>query len=450
MTIFSRREALGAGLALLAGCASRESRTGAFAISTFSADVTPPIGHPLLAGLCPPAASVADPLFAKGLVLYGGDKPLVICCVDWCEIRNSSHDRWRAALAEAAGTTPDRVLVSCVHQHDAPLADLEADRILRDHGLPDRITDPDFHERAVRGVAAALKGAPSRRVTHLGLGRAKVEEVASNRRTIGADGKPRHDRMSACRDPKLREQPEGTIDPWLRAISFWDGNRALAVLSSYAVHPMSYYRTGQVSADFPGLARRRRQEDDPEVLQIYASGCSGNVIAGKYNDGERKTRVVLADRLYRGMKAAWEATERRPLDRLAFRSAPLRIESRYTPAELEKKLDPAVPADQRVRAAMGLAWSRRARPLDLPVVDFGGAQLALLPGETYVEYQLHAQELRPDAFVMALGYGECAPGYIPTERHREERDSNLDDWCWSAPGSEPALKAALRTALATA
>lgn len=447
MTTLSRREALGAGLALMGGCATQGTMGGSFRLATFSADVTPPIGHPLLAGLCLPAAEIADPLFAKGFALFGAEKPIVVCAVDWCEIRNEAHDRWRSALAEAAGTTPDRVLVSCVHQHDAPLADLEADRILRARGLPDRITDPDFHERAVRGVAASLKGAEPRTITHLGLGRAKVEQVASNRRTIGDDGRPRHDRMSACRDPKLREQPEGTIDPWLRAISFWDGDRAVAALSSYAVHPMSYYRTGKVSADFPGLARRRRQEDDPSVLQVYASGCSGNVIAGKYNDGTPAMRPVLADRLYRGMKLAWEATDRRPIERIAFRSAPLRIEPRFTTDELERKLDPAVPASQRVQAAMGLAWTRRARPLDLPAIDFGGALLALLPAESYVEYQLLAQELRSDAFVMAMGYGDCAPGYIPTERHWEEKDSNLADWCWAAPGSEAAMGAALSRAL---
>jgi hypothetical protein len=452
----TRRDALGAGLALLAGCASPSPGGAGFRIAPFSADVTPPIGHPLLAGLCLPAAEIADPLFAKGFVLLGGSAPIVQCAVDWCEIRNESHDRWRAALAEAAGTTPTRVLLSCVHQHDAPLGDLEADRILRAEGLPDRITDPEFHERAVRATAATARKAVShaRPVTHLGLGRARVEQVASNRRTIGADGTPRHDRMSACRDPKLREQPEGTIDPWLRTISFWDGDRPLVALSSYATHPMSYYRTGKVSADFPGLARRKRQEEDPSVLQIYASGCSGNVIAGKYNDGSPEMRPVLAERMHRGMKTAWESTERRPLERVSFRAASLRLEPRgapgFTVAELEKKLDPATPANQRVLAAMGLSWRKRADAgyrLDVPAIDFGGAQIVLLPGESYVEYQLLAQELRPDQFVMALGYGECAPGYIPTERHWEEKDSNLNDWCWVAPGAQPAMTSALREAL---
>jgi hypothetical protein len=46
-----------------------------------------------------------------------------------------------------------------------------------------------------------------------------------------------------------------------------------------------------------------------------------------------------------------------------------------------------------------------------------------------------------------MGYGECAPGYIPIERAWAENDSNLHDWCWVAPGAERALTQALEMAL---
>jgi hypothetical protein len=48
---------------------------------------------------------------------------------------------------------------------------------------------------------------------------------------------------------------------------------------------------------------------------------------------------------------------------------------------------------------------------------------------------------------MTAGYGESAPGYIPTEQHRNENDTNLGDWCWVAPGAEAKLKAAIQAAL---
>ena len=88
-----------------------------------------------------------------------------------------------------------------------------------------------------------------------------------------------------------------------------------------------------------------------------------------------------------------------------------------------------------------------AGQVGLPALDLGEAQLVLLPGESYVEYQLLAQKLRPDSFVVALGYGECATGYVPTDRAVKEGDSNLRDWCWVAPGAEKALTEALAKAL---
>jgi hypothetical protein len=451
----SRREALAVAASLGAGRALGADAHG-FRLSTFVAEVSPPPRHPLMAGGIAPAAKVEDPLFAHGLVLLGAGKPIGLVAVDWCEIRNDAHDRWRQAVADALRTDARRVLVSCVHQHDAPVADLEAERLLRTHQAAGSICDPGFHEQAVRRVARAAAACldQARRVTHLGTGQARVSAVASNRRYPGPDGKPRFDRTSATRDANVREQPEGTIDPWLKALSFWDGDRPVAVLSCYATHPMSSYGTGGVSADFVGLARQRRQADDPAVFQLYGSGCSGNVTAGKYHDGSADNRPLLAERLYQAMAAAWKATERQPLQGIDCRGVPLRLEPRggegFTVEDLAKRLTTDPRPFGQCLAALGLSWRKRAgagHQIDVPVIDLGAAQLLLLPGESYVEFQLAAQRLRPDSFVMTLGYGECAPGYVPTERAFQEGDGNLRDWCWVAPGAEEAMTKALGAAL---
>ena len=108
-----------------------------------------------------PAREVVDPLFARGFVLLGAGRPVVLAAIDWCEIRNDAFDRWRTALAEAAGTEPRRVLVTSLHQHDAPdrrpRRPAPARRAAR---APGSICDPDFHEQAVRGVATARPRGP--------------------------------------------------------------------------------------------------------------------------------------------------------------------------------------------------------------------------------------------------------------------------------------------------
>ena len=426
-------------------------------LASFSAEVTVPMGHALMGGGIAPAKSIADPLWANGFILTGASEPIVVASIDWCEIRNDAYTAWREAMAKAAGTTPARVLVSSVHQHDAPVVDLTAEKLLREAKAKGSVCDPEFHAKAVGRVARAVAQAVKspRRITHVGTGQAKVENLASNRRFLTADGKPSFSRGSATRDEFARKQPEGTIDPYLKTISFWEDETPVAALSVYATHPMSYYGTGAISSDFPGLARKRRQADLPNVAQIYASGASGNVTAGKYNDGHPANRPVLADRLYRAMAEAWKGTKRQPLDKVGFRSIAYRLEPRdgpgFTIEDLKSKLKNDFRSFGQCLAAMGLSWRMRCdegHKLALPVLDFGSAQLLLLPGEAYVEYQLLAQKTRPDSFVVAMGYGECATGYVPTDRAVKENDSNLSDWCWVAPGAEKALTAAIRQGLA--
>jgi hypothetical protein len=427
-----------------------------FRLSTFSADVTVPLGHGMMGGSWL-SKSISDPLEAHGIVLIGEKTPaIVIVSVDWCEIRNEAFDRWKEVLAESAATTPDRVLVTAIHQHDAPVADLEAERILRERKLQGTVCDIEFHEKAVLRVATALKQSLSktRPVNEIGIGKAKVEKVASNRRYTTPDGAVKFDRMSRTVDPVAVAAEEGTIDPWLRSISFWDGDREIAVISAYAVHPMSYYGQGEVSADFPGLARRRRQKETPGTEQIYVNGCAGNVVAGKYNDGTPRSRLELADRIYRAMTEASQKLVRYPLEKIVFRTAAVRLEPRndagYSVQDLERKLVETTPRFGQCLAAMGLSWRRRldaGHKIEIPAIDFGPAVFMLLPGESYVEYQLAAQAMCPDKFVVVAGYGEGGTGYVPTEKHIADRDPNLGDWWWVAPGSEPRMLNAIRTVL---
>ena len=453
-TTISRREMLSALSAPLLLASAQNSPD--LSIATFRVDVTCPIDHPLLARRQGIAREVADPLYAHGLVLHGSDDPIAIVAVDWCEIRNDAYDRWRVLLAEAAETSTDRILLCSVHQHDAPLADLGAERLLTEVGMAGETLDTEFFEQTGRRIAAALRESSngSRRVSHLGLGRAKVEKIASNRRVVLSDGTVTFRRGSNGAVDRLnREADDGLIDPWLKTISFWDGDTPLAALNSYAVHPMSYYGTGEVSADFVGMARDRRRRDDPSVHQMYLSGCSGDVTAGKYNDASRANRAVLADRLYQAMKDAWQASERVPCKSVGFRSVELDLEFRqdpeYTADAMRRVLqDEQAGRKERVLAAMGLSTLQRLRDgrrIDFPCLDLGAAKILLFPGESFVGYQLLAQQLLPDSFVMSIGYGECWTGYLPTE---SAFDDGFDGhWVWVAPGAEARIEAALERVL---
>jgi len=392
-------------------------------LTVFQSDATPPLGHPLCGGWIEPVRGVDDPLRALGIVLLGAGSPVVLCVVDWCGLRNEANRAWRQALAHAANTTPERVAVHCVHPHNAPFADVEAERLLQSvHGAPS--LDLPFFDRVVQHSADALRAALKKTApfSHIGIGQARVEQVASNRRIVGADGKVHFTRYSATKDPKIRAEPEGLIDPWLKTLSFWQDEKPLAALSYYAVHPMSYYGDGRVSADFCGLARQKRQDEDPRMFQMYFNGCAGNVTAGKYNDGAKANRPLLRDRIYAALKSAWEATKRHPLTSYEWRIEPIRFaprrEKSFGEDESRKALaDAKAVKARRGNAAFQLAWLKRLdRPIELTCLDLGKALVLHLPGEPFIEYQLKAQELRKDAFVCVAGYGDGGPGYIPTDR----------------------------------
>lgn len=433
----------------------------ALRVAPFRAEITPPVGGTLFNNVR--ARSIVDPLWALGVVLLPAGKnelPVVIAALDWCELRNRTYDDWRQALAEAAGTRRERVLLSCVHQHDAPYVDADAQRMLEAAGSPPgRICEPDFdaamRKRVASAVAASLSAA--RRVTHIGAGQGKVEQVASNRRYVLPDGKVSYGRSSATRDAAVRNMPEGLIDPWVKTVSFWDGADCVAALHCYSTHPMSYYGQGDVSADFVGMGRAKMQAAAPGTHHVYLTGCAGDTMVGRYNDGNHANRPILAGRMFDGMMAAWKTTKRHGVpSRLGFANAALRFPPRLTPgfseAEQRAKL-----ADQqqnyRVRseAALALSWlGRQSQPVDVPAVDLGAAQIVQVPAEAFVQYQLWAQaEGRSGAMVLAPGFGECAPGYIPTAR--DAADGYDDHYSWvGIAESEAPMRAAIREALINA
>jgi hypothetical protein len=394
-------------------------------IGTFKVDVTPPKGSPLCDGLVPPATGVNDPLSARGIVLKADKQPpVVLVAFDWVGIGNEGHDAFRKAIAEACKTPVDRVCVHTLHQHDAPGCDFLAEKIAAAAGLPNQLFPVEFTREATRRVAAAAAKAASHleTVTDVGYGKGLVEKVASSRRILGPDGKVKYARMSASKDPVGRELPEGLIDPNVRMVSFWNKDRAIAVLTYYATHPQSYYYTGKCSADFVGMARDEAEAAEKPGLHIHFNGAGGNVAAGKYNDGTHAMRPVLARRLAEGMKRAWDDTKKVPVGELSFdwatRDVVLPLGEWYDEKEQTTTLhDESQKLIPRLRAARNIAWAKRvAEGHKIPIgrLRLGPIDILQMPGELFVEYQLAAQQMRPDSFVCMAAYGDYGPGYIGT------------------------------------
>jgi len=423
-------------------------------VTTFRADVTPPLGSMVFGSVR--AERLRDPLSVRGVVLQSDTDRYALVAIDWCEVRNASFHLWRSAIAEAIGTSPSKILMSCVHQHDAPRSDRGAQARLDEVGLEGALQDVAFEDRVIASTTAAIRAASPDQapLTAVTVGRARVAGLVSNRRWRDATGRVRFDRNSTSRTPRERREPVGVVDPTVTSVTLWSEDRRVAVLHHLATHPMSKYGRGDVSADFVGDARAAVTESDPDALHVYLTGCSGDVTVGRHNDGDPANRAVLADRLASAMRSAMDCSRARGPVALGFRAADIHLRCRQGPEFDVPRLhatlaDADQPAVRRVDAALRLEWHARASAgvtLDLPRLSLGGVDILVLPAETFVQYQLWARQAAPRRAVLALGNGDGAPGYIPTDAALAEGYD--DEYCWvDTGGCEAMMRHAIAQAL---
>jgi len=423
-------------------------------LATFDVDATPPVGSMMMYDKVLRRDDL--PLRCRGVVLLGAGEPIVLCAMDWIGLANEGHDAFRDGLAKAAGTPRERVAVHSLHQHDAPDCDFLAERLLKEVGASDLGRfDGAFARQVIERAADAVRAAISsaQPVTHVGWGEAEVEGVASNRRVMGPDGKVKAVRYTATKDAAIRDAPIGTIDPVVSLISFWNGDKPLAVLSYYACHPQSYYRTGIPNPDFPGIARFVRGQSVPEALHVHFNGAGGNIGAGKFNDGSKENRVALALRLADGMTRAWQATTKKPIQPqdVLWRTLPVSLPLAPYLDEAKLRSDLKLGTAASLTAADKLAFvvrSKSGHKIDLALLSLGDIRVLHMPGELFVEYQLAAKRMRPDCHVAMAAYGDYGTAYIGTEKayseggyETEPRSSNV------APSVEGVLMDGMRKLL---
>ena len=419
-----------------------ESSPKRLEVRPFVADITPPLGEVMDCGFDPPVAQVEHRLLAKGVVLRDAGEMCVLCAIDWGGLCNDTHDLFRQKIAGAVGISPSHVAVQAVHQHTAPCSDGNAQVVLDEVAGAPLHTHPNYLERVSNDIAAAVKRAPRMLASHVGMGWATIDRVASSRRIPQPDG-TLLSRLSSTKVIEQQVASEGVIDAFLRTVSFYDGDETIARLHYYATHPQSYYGDGRVTYDVPGIARERLEQESG-VFQVYFNGCGGNVAMGKYNKGIPEDRAALADRLYDGMKRAQEGESRVPVSPLKWLSADIQFSARADGEFSEENCrrdmaDGNASVTRRIMAAMILAFRSRVasgKAFDVTCLSMGSLKIIHLPGEPFVEYQLWAQQRGSDDFVTVAGYGDCAMWYICTDRAYEDNGGYEQTWSFVEPCEE--------------
>ncbi len=430
-------------------------------LANFRVDVTPPIGDGPCVGCMPKVSSIEHPLELRGIVLRSGDDSYVIAAIDFCGICNTSDEVLRDAMAKAAGTTRERVALQSLHQHSAPILDVEAVKILHGEVSPELARHVQFTNEIAQRTAIAIQSSLSemKTVTRVVGTKAIVEHVASNRRVPQPDGSIAV-RASVTREPDVRAAPEGLVDPWLRTVSFFGGDQTLVQLHYYATHPQTFYGDARVSWDCVGMARQQFQNESG-VPQIYFTGCGGNITVGKYNDGTRAARDQLTSRLHDAMvrssaakpEVALDVANLKPTD-VAWATAPIRFTVRedgaFNPRLLQSQLAPEQGFSTRLTAAMFSGFGQRLRDgyiAQASRLRIGELEIMHLPGEPFVEFQLYAQEqAAKSSFVCVAGYGECGVWYYGPDQIFTDRGGYEQTWSLTGP-CEAEVKSAISTLL---
>ncbi|MEQ9069914.1 MAG: hypothetical protein RLO18_24490 [Gimesia chilikensis] len=409
-------------------------------LATFQVDVTPPAGERVGIGFIPRYEILEHPTLAKGIILQQNETTCVLCAIDYCGLCNDSYDLLRRTLAQAAGTSPDRVALQSLHQHTAPVLDSSAARLLYQNDPRTLARIINFEQQIARKLADAVQKSLKNKqsITHIATSRAQVERVASSRRLLQPDGSIRT-RLSSTTDPQLRAAPEGHIDPWLRTVGFFSKNKPVAHLHYYATHPQSFYGEGRITWDVPGIAREKMQQQTG-VFQVYLTACGGNIAMGKYNDGTPEARTELSERLYSAIQDSVKSLKKQPASKLSWQTAELQLPGTSQAAfssEVNQKIlnNEKATFSHRIKAAMILAWNAREvrRPVQASCLSIGPVRMIQLPGETFVEYQLFAQNKNPDLFVVVAAYSECGMWYIGPDQIYKDRGGYEQTWSFGGP-----------------
>jgi len=124
------------------------------------------LNHRCMGVLPTKSVRIVDPLYAHGFVLLGAERPIVLCAVDWCEIRNGAYDNARRAGTSGGYDAPMRVGLF-TPQHDAPVTMRGRKAALRSQ-LAGELYDEAFTPtRCAHRTALQDSLASARHITHV-------------------------------------------------------------------------------------------------------------------------------------------------------------------------------------------------------------------------------------------------------------------------------------------
>ena len=211
-------------------------------------DITPPVKA------LNPGDTIRDPLYARAIFVGNGQACAVLVGLDQGGARVDVVGPATLRIAQASGCPAQNIIISATHTHSGSTGGLGG------AGEP----NPKRIEDAI--VAAVVQAKATVKPAKVGYATANVDLNVN--RDLFVNNKWRQ-----------APNPEDGSDKTLAIVEFLDDASGVPIglYMNYAMHPVNFYLTGVISADFPGEASRYvERRFGPDAVAIFSQGASGN------------------------------------------------------------------------------------------------------------------------------------------------------------------------------
>ena len=399
----------------------------AFAAGAAKVDITPNVGC-WLEGIprAHPSNAIHDPLHARALVLESEGSRFCLVCCDLIGLTIAYALQVRDAIAGALGTTADRVIVACAHNHSGPYT-IGLD-------FPERVDRAYMGELAHKLEDASRAAVSALQPARLGVGRGEETSISQYRRLWTRDGRIVMNWEEF--DPRDIAGPAADGDPDLGVVRIVSAEGTpIAVLYNHACHPNSLPGDDlTITSDFPGYASAMIEEQLGGVA-LFTNGAQGSVDIEGWVDRnlygvERRGRALAGAVL--GVCCQIEPLPEpiiraaRQVVSLPYRKVPAetvawaRQVANRTGAESVTLRD-GIPDEWKAANVLHLAGlSEPGIELEMIGLRLGGAVFFTIPGELFTEIGLRIKGLSQPLQLHVIGLANGYVGYIPNAQSSAE------------------------------
>ena len=375
---------------------------------------------------------VESKLTVTAWAVDSGDDAAIFCSCDL--VSTSAHllKEVRARMASRPDVPADKVMVSAIHTHTAPVISE-----IRGFFKRDEVYYETFRNNVCRAAAEAIADMKEAVVS---ISRGKAEGISFVRRFRKKDG-------SAVTNPppSMIDQLEGPIgvpDETVQLVKLQRPGSSDIAIVNFGTHPDTLGGTG-ISPDWPGYLRDTledalvREADGHGVKVIFFNGAQGDVIHLNRMNPQSLSGVPMSQHIGRSLAGAvlaiYTQTEPVTVDRVFYQqnmahvavakgtAEQVRIAKELQELFLRKDIPFNVkyegfPFDVVVaRKYLRLEHRDPIIPLNIVCVGFGDVVFVGLPGEPFTATGVKIKGESPFLMTIPCCNANGSEGYFPTD-----------------------------------